>query len=75
MRVLRLAVLFVLLVGCGSDESKPVDAGAVDTLAPADTNKSDGIDCSTVGCAPPPPCGQPCTEPCGCCPNVTCDGG
>lgn len=26
------------------------------------------IDCSNVGCGPPPVCGEPCGTPCGCCP-------
>lgn len=26
-----------------------------------------GLDCSTIGCGPPPICGEACDAPCGCC--------
>lgn len=71
-----LALIVASLAACSSDERKPIDSGTTsDTAQAPDTQKSDALDCSLVGCAPPPPCGQPCTEPCGCCPNTTCDGG
>jgi len=76
MRALRLALIVASRAASSSDETKPSDSGtASDTAQAPDTNKSDALDCSRVGCAQPPPCGQPCTEPCGCCPNTTCDGG
>lgn len=28
--------------------------------------------CANVGCAAPPACGEACTAPCGCCPNLAC---
>lgn len=36
------------------------------TLSPASDSPAKS-DCSLIGCAPPPPCGQECTAACGCC--------
>ena len=59
MRTL-IPVLLFLAFACGT-EPKDKDAG------------SDGaIDCSRVGCAAPPPCGEACTAVCGCCTNLSC---
>jgi hypothetical protein len=60
----RLSGLFgwvVVSLGCGQ-----VDSGGVrDAGSDADASS---VDCSLVGCAPPPLCSTGCTEPCGCCP-------
>jgi len=50
-------VSFALVAACGSG-STPMSDG--------------GIDCSRVGCAAPPPCGQSCTAVCGCCSDPRC---
>lgn len=62
--------LALVFLACGS-QTVPGDGGAPD--ATADGAKPDGgIDCSRVGCAAPPPCGQPCTAICGCCFDPSC---
>lgn len=43
----------------GCYEPAPLDGGAPDV--------SDDVDCSVVGCGPPPICGMACGEVCGCC--------
>jgi hypothetical protein len=61
------------LVGCDSSQPSATDAlGTKDTTPGRRDAKVDAIDCSLVGCAAPPPCGQPCTAPCGCCTNPAC---
>jgi len=41
------------------------DAGNMASDSGSDA--AEPIDCSRVGCAPPTPCDEPCTAPCGCC--------
>ena len=41
-------------------------------LAQGEADASDSSSCANLGCSEPPPCGQPCTAPCGCCPNYNC---
>jgi hypothetical protein len=47
------------------DGASYVCSGGCFALVDAGT---DGIDCSRVGCSPPPTCDVGCTAPCGCCP-------
>jgi len=63
-----LATLGILLGACSSDDAAP--GGSSD--ATTDAKVESGIDCSKVGCAPPPPCGQTCKEVCGCCVDPSC---
>ena len=55
----------------GTDATPGHGDTRADTTGKRDA-KADLIDCSAVGCAAPPPCGQPCTAPCGCCTNPAC---
>lgn len=45
-----------------------------DTLIPGEPSDSgdESTTCANVGCSAPPPCGEACTAPCGCCPNLAC---
>lgn len=61
-----LAITLFVLAACGSETSPTAKDAATDTAPDV------GIDCSKVGCAAPPPCGETCKAPCGCCPNTTC---
>ena len=62
------------LVGCSGDSS----GGGASDSATGDTAVGDvqdvggEIDCSRVGCAPPPPCGEACTAACGWCFDPSC---
>jgi hypothetical protein len=52
----------------GGDAVAPTDAAPPDAPTPADAAaETSTMNCAVVGCAPPPPCGQACTAPCGCC--------
>jgi hypothetical protein len=69
--MLRLAMLLFVLVagGCGADSA---GLSAPDLAVPSDLATPPDLiqvldPCATVGCAPPPRCGEPCTEVCGCC--------
>jgi hypothetical protein len=54
----------------GYADSGYADSGYADSATEAQPDGT--IDCSKVGCAAPPPCGQPCLEVCGCCPDTSC---
>lgn len=45
-----------------------------DTLIPGEPSDpgNESKTCANVGCSAPPPCGEACTAPCGCCPNLAC---
>src|ERR1043165_9947322 len=43
-------------------------AGTSGTGGVAGSGAAGGINCSNVGCGPPPRCDVGCQEPCGCCP-------
>lgn len=60
----------VLASGCLSGGAPP---GPATTDAGEDADRSSPAECANFGCAAPPPCGQACTDPCGCCPNLTCE--
>jgi hypothetical protein len=67
MRTLS-AVLVAVMIACGTSTPSS-DAGF-------DAKQDSPVDCSKIGCAMPPPCGQPCTEVCGCCGGPDpCDSG
>jgi hypothetical protein len=70
----RLAMLLLVsVVSCSEDKPAESTDAATDTRTTSDTAPTDmGVDCSKVGCAPPPPCGEMCKEVCGCCPNPAC---
>jgi hypothetical protein len=55
----------------GGSESGGTAAGGADTggapTGGAESGGTGGIDCSMVGCAPPPLCAEGCTDVCGCC--------
>jgi hypothetical protein len=72
--MLRLATVLLVVIpvlggGCGAGRTaSPAPDLAVpsDQAAPRDLIQA--LDpCATVGCGPPPRCGEPCTEVCGCC--------
>ncbi len=53
-----------------SSGSYVCNGGCLAKLTPdggTDAGSDAGIDCSRVGCAPPPFCDSGCTAPCGCC--------
>jgi hypothetical protein len=64
-RLVVISALAAFVVGCSSDDSSPAGPGT-------DAAGDGAIDCSTVGCAAPPACGETCKAPCGCCPNPAC---
>jgi hypothetical protein len=74
-QIALLTTAVLVIASCGS-ESAPADAGS-DAAKPDAAIADTGLDCSRVGCAAPPTCGQPCTAPCGCCvdPGCTTDAG
>ena len=60
------AIVFAaILAACGSTEEDGTKIDAGDAGDAGNTESS--IDCSRVGCAPPPMCSTGCTETCGCC--------
>jgi hypothetical protein len=81
---LVLGVMALVAAGCSdrptsnTEDATPTRTDATPTKTDATPTRTDAtadaIDCSLVGCAAPPPCGQACTEPCGCCPNPACFG-
>jgi hypothetical protein len=68
-QLLENGALYVCQNGCyelvasdaGSDAPNDASSDA------ANDALSDGIDCSNVGCSPPPLCSEGCTAVCGCC--------
>jgi hypothetical protein len=70
VRPILAIILGAIVVGCSSDDSPSSAGPGID--AAADATGDGAIDCSKVGCAAPPPCGETCKEPCGCCPNPAC---
>lgn len=54
------------IAGCGMTGAG--DAGGLGLDAGVDGGADAGLDCSRIGCARAPLCGEECTEPCGCCP-------
>jgi len=77
--ILALPLLVLLNAGGCESESTPVGSGGADTGAPDVAVRPDGnalpSSCAGLGCAAPPPCGQVCTDPCGCCANLNCPVG
>ncbi len=65
-------VVVALIGGCSTTSENDPSKSQEDASTPRGDASTDR-DCSLVGCAAPPPCGQACTEPCGCCPNPECD--
>lgn len=61
MRNALVVLAVVAALACGTS-SPPADAGPDATV-----DAPEEIDCSGVGCAMDPGCGQICTEVCGCC--------
>jgi hypothetical protein len=74
--VSSLSVVLGLVVACGGSTSSSGSGGAAGAGAGGSSGStggaqpiggSGGLDCSTVGCAPPPMCDTGCTAACGCC--------
>lgn len=63
--VLGSALVFAFLACTGADDEP---SGSKQPFP--DDSRSE---CAGRGCAAPPPCGQKCTDPCGCCPNLECE--
>lgn len=60
--------LDVLTPDVGPSDASGPDALGSDARAPDAPTADSGLDCSTIGCGPPPICGDACDAPCGCCP-------
>jgi hypothetical protein len=64
-------VAIALLLACGGGCDDEVGAVSQDLAIPADLaighDLSRQINCASVGCGPPPICGEACGSECGCC--------
>jgi hypothetical protein len=60
-----VCALFTAALGLGGACGGGVET---DNSGSTGTGSTSGVDCSNVGCAPPPLCSTGCQETCGCCP-------
>jgi hypothetical protein len=55
------------MAACGSSEPDDSSGGGASQAGSSQGGQGGGIDCSAVGCAPPPLCSDGCVDVCGCC--------